>query len=219
MSWKAVIAGALIVVAGGLAVGLAIGGKETTRETTVTTTVTKTASGSPRTTTAPAATGTPTEGGDDRPGNPSGAIDTIVDLEESDDVAPTLSSFDGDFGQQSIGGESFDDGVSMLVYPDQSSGVPELTVDTKGRYAKLSGVVGIDGDAECFRNAARVSITDASDRILWGPEKVNVDSRRRFDVDISGAVKVNFVQRSLGSEDTDCESANPAWGAVKLVSR
>lgn len=141
---------------------------------------------------------------------------SIVDLEEAGD-ADHLGAFDGDYGTQSIGGRQFVDGVSMVVYAD-GSGIAELGIQTRGRFERISGVVGIDGDAACLETPAAVSVEDDRGATLWGPTMVDSRTRESFNVRIAGAVRIYLVQQSLGDRDGCGNSeANPAWGRVYLL--
>jgi hypothetical protein len=140
----------------------------------------------------------------------------IVELQKQGDVE-SLSAFDGDFGTQSIGGNDYESGVSMVVYSDES-GVPELEIRTKGRFSRLTGVVGIDGNAQCLEASAKVWVADDAGNMLWGPEVVDSRSRTPVMADVSGTVRVNLEQRSKASSAEACGNgeANPAWGEVYL---
>lgn len=142
---------------------------------------------------------------------------TLSDLERAGDV-DYLGSFDGDFGTQSIGDDDFSDGVSMLVYSD-GSGIPSLEIQTRGRFSKVSGVVGIDGEAYCINSPAQVSITDDLGRTLWGPQQVTSRSQKRFEVGLEGAIRVNLEQVAVvGPDDCDNGAAQPAWGEMTFRS-
>jgi hypothetical protein len=146
---------------------------------------------------------------------PPGPIRTsLAELERAGD-AEFLAAFDGDYGTQSIGGREYANGVSMLVYSD-GSGVAELHIQTMGRFESVSGVVGIDGEAQCLETPARVSVVDDLGRTLWGPTVVTSRSRKRFSADVRGAPRVSLVQESLASGPSSCNNgeANPAWGDV-----
>jgi hypothetical protein len=177
------------------------------------------AAGSPRTQRKPeAATGEEERATSDEnpPSQPPRALTrtSIVELRE-EGKAEHLGSFEGDYGTQSIGGRSYPDGVSMLVYSD-GSGQPKLAILTEGRFSKISGVVGIDGSAQCIEAPASVSIVDDRGALLWGPQTVHARSRVPFSADLSGAVRIYLAQASLESGEEVC-GANPAWGSVYLT--
>lgn len=139
---------------------------------------------------------------------------SIVQLSE-EGKAEHLGAFEGDYGTQSIGGRPYPDGVSMLVFSD-GSGHPKVAVNTEGRFSKISGVVGIDGNAECVEVPASVSIVDDHGTVLWGPKTVDSRSRVPFSADLEGAVRVYLTQASLATGEEGC-GANPAWGRVYLT--
>lgn len=143
--------------------------------------------------------------------------DTLTELNTAGDVDG--NTVEAKFGTRTISGHTFQ-GVSTDVYRDDkfSTGSPWIKVRTKGRYQRVSGVVGITGDAQCGTDAS-MSITDAGGETLWGPERVTINSAKRFDISINGRIGINLVGRSLAESDDGCGQglANPAWGDVKFV--
>jgi len=161
------------------------------------------------------------------PPSPPDESDTLSDLKRMGD-APEIDDIEGDYGQQEIGGESYEHGISMLVYledPDDDSGIPELTLETDGRYTRMSGYVGIQDEESDECSGAEVSITNESGKRLWprGGRRVEVHGEDpdpvRFSFRMERPEQVKLVQKSLAeSPDDGCNgSANPAWGEVRFT--
>lgn len=149
-----------------------------------------------------------------KPKAPAPETDTIMELNAAGDVDGV--AVEAEFGTQTIAGETFE-GVSMLVNRSDiyDTGSPWIEVTTRGRYTRLSGVVGISENTEC-ENDASVSITDGGGQNLWGPETVSIGSKKEFDVKIKGLIGIRLFGLSRAQSDQSCP-ANPAWGDIKFV--
>jgi len=170
---------------------------------------------SPGTATTPPGTKTTPPGIKITPPADPRAPDTLSELNSGGQVEEGFA----DFGTQKIAGERYE-GVSMNVSPYDSYGTPELPIKTDGRYKKLRGLVGIDGDTMCPRNDANVWITDDQGHYLWGPERVSFNFPKRFNIKIKRPPRVNLVQRSAvpnGDRCDDNDEADVAWGQVEFV--
>ena len=167
----------------------------------------------PIATTAPEPTSeTSTETTQTTPEPPPGPVG-LTELNESEDVE---FSVDADFSTRNINGETHNDAVTGLVYSDDS-GFTSLAIETKRRFDAVSFTVGIDAEAECPRARARVSLTDQSGRVLWGPEVVTIDNpRSEQDLAIPRPIQVNLEQKSLVTGENACGNteAQVSWGSV-----
>jgi len=118
------------------------------------------------------------------------APDTLIELHDGGRVEET--SF-ADYGIKTIAGKTYE-GVSMRVDRggDLVGTLPRLAINTKGRYKRMTGVVGILGDAQCTNNDANVSITNGSGERLWGPFRGRLIREEESSPDL-GARGVFFV--------------------------
>ena len=150
------------------------------------------------------------------------APDTLIELHDGGRVEET--SF-ADYGIKTIAGKTYE-GVSMRVDRggDLVGTLPRLAINTKGRYKRMTGVVGILGDAQCTNNDANVSITNGSGERLRGPFRVGADSPKRFNISIRNRTRVTLDQLSLPAGDNPCDGDNieaypayPAWGDLEFL--
>jgi len=211
----------LVAIAAGSALALLLDrdGRHRTvgKSPTVTVTIAQSpADGNPaRSTSTPSSSGieaTPPAGKD--------APDTITELSDAGRVEDDFGG--ARIGTQTIAGKTYADGVAMNTDrsgDDFSTETGTLPVSTRARYSRLRGVVGIDGDSECPRNDATVSITDDEGSTLWGPEKVTFTLARKFDIEIDGLPLINLVQRSLAPSYDSCGDGQTytAWGQLEFV--
>jgi hypothetical protein len=135
----------------------------------------------------------------------------LEQLEEEEDVEFDVAA---EFGNRNIGGESYNDAVTGLVYSD-GSGLAELTIRSGGRFSSMHFVVGIDADAECSEARANVSVENESGQPLWGPKPVSIGNPIEQTLSIPNPLQVVLVQRSRETESS-CNSgeAHVSWGAV-----
>ncbi|MGI9099822.1 MAG: hypothetical protein ACR2H2_15255 [Solirubrobacteraceae bacterium] len=213
-AWQRTLLAAAVVILCGTVVGALAGGPADHGVTTVTHVVTR-PSTVPQSPSTPPETATDPGGIAITPPAAGDAPDTLKELYDSDRVEGT----DADFGIVAIAEKTYE-GASMYVDRDGGRGTPQVVINTKGRYKRIKGVVGISDSAECAENDANVSITNGNGDRLWGPERVGINSPKRFDISIRNRARVTLDQLSLASGDNPCDGdtfAYPAWGEVEFV--
>jgi len=204
---------AVIVIVCGTVVGALAGGSSDEGTRTITRVVTRTVAqpqvASPKTATDPGGIAITPPAAADTP-------DTLKELYDSGRVEnPTFA----DFGIVTIAKKTYE---GVLMHTDRkglvAGYVPRLVINVKGRYKQVTGVVGIDDEAECTENDATVSITNDDGRTLWGPREVKFNSPGSFIVSIRNRARVTLDQLSLASSDDPCDGvAYLAWGDLKFV--
>ncbi len=112
-------------------------------------------------------------------------------------------------------------GALGAVYSDDSSRDREIVIKTNGQFSGLTGVIGIDGDAECRKTPASVHITDGT-RTIWPrsgePTEVRLHEPQPFSIEIMGAQTIVLtVNTADPNASCDHRRAEPGWGDVEFT--